>query len=138
MFNFNHESLKCGVNPASSQKVGKSTEWHRPCSEQQCSAGSPTLLTFFGREAQYKKKEGRERRREVKNIAGISHQSWPDFVLLLSLFCPSWLRVDVFLEQSCCVFTSLKAATPQTLASNCSKNAEERERVCGNVQLDSM
>lgn len=113
----------CEADSPSGQKVGESRQWHQPCSQQQFSAKSSTLLTLFSEGGPRQINRGRgkpqqeretERSWKEKHIAGISHQPWPDFFLLLSSFCPSWLRVELFLElSSCvCVFSVLEVASP--------------------------
>lgn len=67
---------------------------------QSSSAKSSTLLlTFPGRGGTTPKEKeeesaGGEQQRK-KHTVGISHQSWPDFFLLLSSLCPSWRRVKL-------------------------------------------
>lgn len=67
---------------------------------------STLLLTFPGRggTTQKEKEEesaGGEQERKKNHTVGISHQSWPDFFLLLSSLCPSWRRVRRFLALFC-------------------------------------
>lgn len=138
----------CEADSPSGQKVGESRQWHQPCSQQQFSAKSSTLLTFSSEGSPRQIKRGRgksqqeretERSWKEKHIAGISHQPWPDFFLLLSSFCPSWLRVELFLKlSSCvCVLCAGSCLPLSSLAWNRWKSAHERDRVRGNVQSES-
>lgn len=72
--------------------------------------------------------------RKKKHNSGISHQPWPDFFLLPSSLCPSWLRGEVF-SLAVRWFSLLYVASLQSESSQCWKNAPEREREWRNVQL---
>ena len=73
-------------------------------------------------ESPQQERETERRGAEKKDrLQGFSHQPWPDFFLLLSSFCPSWLRVELFLKLSSCVcvgcffffhFSVLEVASP--------------------------
>lgn len=146
----------CKADSPSGQKVGESRQWHQPCSQQQFSAQSSTLLTFSseGGPGQTQKGRGKsptgERDREERSwkerqIARIFSPAlaWflPPPFLILSFMAACWTFSQAVLLCVCGLFFffSLLCAgscfpPPQVLLETA--GAHERFRVRGNVQSE--
>lgn len=114
----------CEADSPSGQKVGESRQWHQPCSQQQFSAKSSTLLTFSsegsprqikrGRGKSQQEREGAEKKNTsqgfLTSLGLISSSSFPHFVLhgcVLNFFSSCRLV---------CVFSVLEVASPSQVS----------------------